>query len=216
VPGIGSVLGHWSKIPHENTQTWSWRDGSAVKSTDCSSRDPEFNTQQPHSGSLPSVMGSDALFWYAWRQIQCTHKINKSFLKREEKEKEKEKKKKKTPKHQKLRLLVILHKLMLRANCWTQHLFMLLKMKKKSTWYLIGTSPLLTSLHSAERHPASPSIQTRNPINNVGLKTHQSLSLKPHQFLSSKSHPSLGHPKPSTWNLTNPHPGKLCPQESVC
>ena len=34
-----------------------WRDGSVVKSTDCSSRGPEFNSQQPH-GSQPSVMGS--------------------------------------------------------------------------------------------------------------------------------------------------------------
>ena len=32
-----------------------WRDGSAVKSTDCSSRGPEFNSQQPHGGSQPSV-----------------------------------------------------------------------------------------------------------------------------------------------------------------
>jgi hypothetical protein len=40
-----------------------WRDGSVVKSTDCSSRDPEFNFQQPHGGSQPSAMGSDALFW---------------------------------------------------------------------------------------------------------------------------------------------------------
>jgi len=40
-----------------------WRDGSAVKSTDCSSRGPEFNSQQPHGGSQPSLMGSDALFW---------------------------------------------------------------------------------------------------------------------------------------------------------
>jgi hypothetical protein len=39
-----------------------WRDGSAVKSTDYSSRCPEFNSQQPHGGSQPSVMGSDALF----------------------------------------------------------------------------------------------------------------------------------------------------------
>jgi hypothetical protein len=28
-----------------------WRDGLAVKSIDCSSRDPEFNSQQPHCGS---------------------------------------------------------------------------------------------------------------------------------------------------------------------
>jgi hypothetical protein len=40
-----------------------WRDGSAFKSTDCSSRGPEFNSQQPRGGSQPSVMGSDALFW---------------------------------------------------------------------------------------------------------------------------------------------------------
>jgi hypothetical protein len=29
----------------------------------CSSRGPEFNSQQPHDGSQSSVMGSDALFW---------------------------------------------------------------------------------------------------------------------------------------------------------
>jgi hypothetical protein len=40
-----------------------WSDGSVVKSTDCSSRGPEFNSQQPRGGSQPSVMGSDALFW---------------------------------------------------------------------------------------------------------------------------------------------------------
>jgi hypothetical protein len=39
------------------------RDGSVVKSTGCSSRDPEFNSQQPHGGSQPSVMGSNVLFW---------------------------------------------------------------------------------------------------------------------------------------------------------
>jgi hypothetical protein len=61
---------------HQNLKTWArenihqlrvvaggWRDGSEVKSTDYSSRDPEFNSQQPHGGSQPSVMGSDALFW---------------------------------------------------------------------------------------------------------------------------------------------------------
>jgi hypothetical protein len=40
-----------------------WKDGSAVKSTDCSSEGPEFKSQQPHGGSQPSVMRSDALFW---------------------------------------------------------------------------------------------------------------------------------------------------------
>ena len=37
-------------------------EGSAVKSTDYSSRGPEFNSQQPHGGSQPTVIGSDALF----------------------------------------------------------------------------------------------------------------------------------------------------------
>jgi hypothetical protein len=33
----------------------AWRDGSVVKSTDCSSEGPEFKSQQPHGGSQPSV-----------------------------------------------------------------------------------------------------------------------------------------------------------------
>jgi hypothetical protein len=37
------------------------RDGSAVRSIACTSRGPEFNSQQPHGGSQPSIMGSDAL-----------------------------------------------------------------------------------------------------------------------------------------------------------
>jgi hypothetical protein len=44
---------------------WGWRDGLEVKSTVCSSRGPEFNSQQPHGGSKPSVMPSSALFWLA-------------------------------------------------------------------------------------------------------------------------------------------------------
>jgi hypothetical protein len=39
------------------------RHGSGVRSTNCSSRGPEFNSQQPHGGSQPSVMRLDALFW---------------------------------------------------------------------------------------------------------------------------------------------------------
>jgi hypothetical protein len=50
---------------HTHTYTHrGWRAGTGVKSTDCSSRDPEFNSQQPHGGSNPSVMGSNAHFWY--------------------------------------------------------------------------------------------------------------------------------------------------------
>ena len=44
-----------------NGQYVGWRDGLAVKSTGCSSRGPEFNSEQPHGGSQPSVMGSDGL-----------------------------------------------------------------------------------------------------------------------------------------------------------
>jgi hypothetical protein len=38
-----------------------WRDGSEVKSTDCSSKGPEFKSQQPHGGSQPSVMRSSGV-----------------------------------------------------------------------------------------------------------------------------------------------------------
>jgi hypothetical protein len=40
-----------------------WGDGSTGKSTDCSSEVLEFKSQQPHGGSQPPVMRSDALFW---------------------------------------------------------------------------------------------------------------------------------------------------------
>jgi hypothetical protein len=46
----------------------SWRDASAVQSTSCSSRSPEFSSQKPHGCSEPSVMGFNSLFWYALRQ----------------------------------------------------------------------------------------------------------------------------------------------------
>jgi hypothetical protein len=40
-----------------------WRDGSVIKSSDCSSEGHEFKSQQPHGGSQPSIMRSDALLW---------------------------------------------------------------------------------------------------------------------------------------------------------
>jgi hypothetical protein len=40
-----------------------WRHGSVDKSTDCSTKDPEFKSQQPHGGSQPSLIRSDTLFW---------------------------------------------------------------------------------------------------------------------------------------------------------
>jgi hypothetical protein len=58
-------------------QTVGWRDGSVVKSIDCSSGGPEFKSQQPHGGSQPSVMGSDALFWVLKTATVYVHIINK-------------------------------------------------------------------------------------------------------------------------------------------
>jgi hypothetical protein len=55
-----TISSYWS---FENDNK-GWKDGLAVKSTDCSSEGPEFKSQQPHGGSQPSVMRSDALFWY--------------------------------------------------------------------------------------------------------------------------------------------------------
>jgi hypothetical protein len=56
----------WDKSKWTHTIR-GWRDGSVVKNTDCSSRGPEFNSQQLHDGSQPSVMGSDAIHWHVWR-----------------------------------------------------------------------------------------------------------------------------------------------------
>jgi hypothetical protein len=35
-----------------------------LKALPGSSRDPQFNSQQPHGGSQPSIKGSDALLWH--------------------------------------------------------------------------------------------------------------------------------------------------------
>jgi hypothetical protein len=51
-PGLCILFLEWLKSTSEG-----WRDGSAVKSTGCSSRGPEFNSQQSHGGSQPFVMG---------------------------------------------------------------------------------------------------------------------------------------------------------------
>jgi hypothetical protein len=57
----------------KNISGGGWRDGSEVKSTDCSSEGPEFKFQQPHGGSQPLVMRSDALFCGVFSQLQCTY-----------------------------------------------------------------------------------------------------------------------------------------------
>lgn len=68
----------------ENVTFWGWRDDSA-ESERCPSRGPEFNTHQLHGGSH-LLMGSNSLFWYAWKGSIHIHKINKP-LKKEEKKK---------------------------------------------------------------------------------------------------------------------------------
>jgi hypothetical protein len=61
-PGADKILECPWKAKDVKQSSPGWSDGSAVKSTDCSSRGPEFNSQQPHGGSQLSVMGSEALF----------------------------------------------------------------------------------------------------------------------------------------------------------
>jgi hypothetical protein len=66
---LGQILGQHELYgkPHlkkkKKSKAEDWRDGSAVKITNCSSRGPEFNSQHLHGGSQPSVKGFDALFW---------------------------------------------------------------------------------------------------------------------------------------------------------
>jgi len=51
------------KAGSKNVDDKDWRDGSAVKSTVCSFRGPEFNPQQPCGGAQLSVIGFVGLFW---------------------------------------------------------------------------------------------------------------------------------------------------------
>jgi hypothetical protein len=48
-----------------------------VRAPNCSSKGPEFKSQQPHGGSQPSVTRSDALFWSVWTATVYLHIINK-------------------------------------------------------------------------------------------------------------------------------------------
>ena len=64
-----------------------WRDGSAVKSTDCSSRGPEFNSQQPHGGSQPTEwnpMPSSSVSENSYSALIYIKWINKSLKKKEQ------------------------------------------------------------------------------------------------------------------------------------
>jgi hypothetical protein len=44
------------KEKRREEKAWGWRDGSVVKSNGYSSIGLEFNSQQPHGGSQPSLM----------------------------------------------------------------------------------------------------------------------------------------------------------------
>ena len=62
---VGAVLMEGQRSMSDiflNHSPRGWRDGSGVKSTDCSYEDPEFKSQQPHGGLQPSVMTSDTLY----------------------------------------------------------------------------------------------------------------------------------------------------------
>jgi hypothetical protein len=45
------------------TTIWAGEMAQWVRAPDCSSEGPKFKSQQPHGGSQPPVMRSDALFW---------------------------------------------------------------------------------------------------------------------------------------------------------
>jgi hypothetical protein len=57
-----------------------WRDGLAVENTDCSSRSPEFKSQQAHGGSQPSVARPDYRFRCLNTATVYLHMINKINL----------------------------------------------------------------------------------------------------------------------------------------
>jgi hypothetical protein len=59
---MGSITGQFLS-KNKKKKIKGWRDGSVVKSSECSSEGLEFKSQQPHAGSQPSEMRSDALFW---------------------------------------------------------------------------------------------------------------------------------------------------------
>jgi hypothetical protein len=69
------------------SRSGGWRDGSAGKSTDCSSEGPEFRSQQVHGSSQPSVMRSDTLFWcLKTATVYLIIKINLFFFLKERKQ----------------------------------------------------------------------------------------------------------------------------------
>ena len=90
--GIWGIIGTWTgykitlnvlNFNHIWKDSWGWRDGSAAKSTGCSSRRPGFNSQHPHGSSQLSVtqvpLDSTPTYRHIWNAIK-NKKIN-TFLK---------------------------------------------------------------------------------------------------------------------------------------
>ena len=50
------------KQPSQEPETETGEMAQWLRTLTCTSRGPEFNTQQPHGGSQPSVMRFDTLF----------------------------------------------------------------------------------------------------------------------------------------------------------
>ena len=71
------------RLVNSTFKNWNlgWRDGSEGKSTDCSSKGPEFKSQKSHGGSQPSLMRSDALFWVSEDSYSVLRYNNKETFK---------------------------------------------------------------------------------------------------------------------------------------
>jgi hypothetical protein len=57
---LANLKSAYEKFPIKVSKLGGWRDSSMAKSNDCSSRGPEYKSQQPHGGSQSSIMESDA------------------------------------------------------------------------------------------------------------------------------------------------------------
>jgi hypothetical protein len=66
--GEGKKMSSLIHVLRREVNDGGWRDA------DCSSRGPEFNSQQLHGGLQPSGIGSDALFWHVLRATVYSHR----------------------------------------------------------------------------------------------------------------------------------------------
>jgi hypothetical protein len=60
---VDSRNGTWVFIAFiKNNNNWAGEMAQWLRALDCSSKGPEFKSQQPHGGSQPSLTKSDAIF----------------------------------------------------------------------------------------------------------------------------------------------------------